>query len=58
MLTSLLSMLMDESGAAALEYGILIAAIALVALIGVEQFGRSVSGLYSPGSNAVNPWLH
>ncbi len=58
MLTSLLSMITDESGAATLEYGILLAAIALVALIGVGSFGRSVSGLFSPGSNAVNPWLH
>jgi Flp pilus assembly pilin Flp len=51
-------MITDESGAATLEYGILIAAIALVAIIGVGSFGRSVSGLFSPGSNAVNPWLH
>ncbi|HLY02496.1 MAG TPA: Flp family type IVb pilin [Candidatus Cybelea sp.] len=58
MLTPLWSMITDESGSASLEYGILIAAIALVAIFSLEVFGRSVSGLFGPGSTAVNPWSH
>jgi Flp pilus assembly pilin Flp len=37
----------DESAAAMVEYGILIACIALVALTAVEAFGQSVSALFS-----------
>jgi Flp pilus assembly pilin Flp len=51
-------MITDESGSATLEYGILIGAVALVAIFSVAGFGRSVSGLFGPGSTAVNPWHH
>lgn len=36
----------DESAAAAVEYGILIALIALVALIGITHLGKHVSEVF------------
>jgi Flp pilus assembly pilin Flp len=57
MLTLLRSMIEEETGQATLEYGLLISCIALLAIISVETFGQSVSGLFRPGPAAVNPWL-
>jgi|HubBroStandDraft_1064217.scaffolds.fasta_scaffold404070_2 Flp pilus assembly pilin Flp len=57
MLTVLWSMIEDETGHAMLEYGLLISCIALAALISVETFGQSVSGLFhNQGPAAANPW--
>ncbi len=36
----------DESAAAAVEYGILIALIALIAMIGIHRLGVHVSAIY------------
>jgi Flp pilus assembly pilin Flp len=57
MLTRLRSMIEDETGHAMLEYGLLISCIALVALVSVEVFGHSVSGLFHHGPAVVNPWV-
>ncbi len=42
----------DESAAAAVEYGILIALIALVALAGLSFLGNRVSGIYDRAGDA------
>ena len=46
MLATLIFLGRDESAAAAIEYGILIALIALVALIGITRMGHHVSEIY------------
>jgi Flp pilus assembly pilin Flp len=51
-----LSMIKDETGSATLEYGLLVASIALVAIISVHAFGLSVASLFRPGPAAVSPW--
>jgi len=56
MLAPLWSMFRDETASATLEYGLLIAAIAMVAIISVETFGLSVASLFRPGPAAVSPW--
>lgn len=47
MLTSLRAFLMDEGGAALVEYGLLLALLALVAFTAIGMFGRSVSALFN-----------
>jgi Flp pilus assembly pilin Flp len=51
-----LSLIRDETGSATLEYGLLVASIALVAIISVQTFGLSVASLFRPGPAAINPW--
>ena len=36
----------DESGAAAVEYGLLVAVIALVMVVGATALGTGISGLF------------
>lgn len=47
MLTTLKSMLRDDEGATMVEYGLLVALIALVALAAVKTLGTNLSGLFS-----------
>ncbi|HEX3671185.1 MAG TPA: Flp family type IVb pilin [Candidatus Cybelea sp.] len=47
MLTTLTSMIRDEEGATMVEYGLLVAFIALVALAGVKLLGTGLSGLFN-----------
>ena len=43
----------DERGASMVEYGFLLALIAVIALVAVSTFGTSVSTRYSSVSSAV-----
>jgi|HubBroStandDraft_3_1064219.scaffolds.fasta_scaffold332009_3 pilus assembly protein Flp/PilA len=47
MLTTLTSMIRDEEGAAMVEYGLLVALIALVALVGVTALGNGLKTLFN-----------
>ena len=47
MLTTLNSMIRDEEGATMVEYGLLVALIALVAIAGVKLIGTGLSGLFT-----------
>lgn len=40
-------MLRDEEGATMVEYGLLVALIAMVALVGVQALGVNISGLFN-----------
>ena len=44
---TLKSMLRDEEGAAMVEYGLLVAFIAIVALVGVKALGTGLNTLFS-----------
>ena len=51
-------LLRDERGAELVEYGLLVSLIAIVALVAVHTFGKSVSGLYrseAGGFRAARP---
>ena len=43
MLTNLKSMIRDEAGASMVEYGLLIAFIAIVAMVGVKAVGTNLN---------------
>jgi pilus assembly protein Flp/PilA len=47
MTATLTSMLRDESGASMVEYGLLLAFIAVVALVGVKAIGTGLSALFN-----------
>ena len=47
MLTTLTSMIRDEEGATMVEYGLLVALIALVALAAVKSLGTGLSTLFT-----------
>lgn len=47
MITTLTSMIRDEEGAAMVEYGLLVAFIAIVALVGVKALGTSLLALFN-----------
>ncbi len=47
MYTTLKSMIRDEEGATMVEYGLLVALIAIVALVGVKAVGTSLSTLFT-----------
>jgi len=47
MLTTLTSMIRDEEGATMVEYGLLVALIALVALGAVKAIGTNLSTLFN-----------
>jgi pilus assembly protein Flp/PilA len=47
MLTTLISMIRDDEGATMVEYGLLVALIAMVALVAVQALGQHVSTLFS-----------
>ncbi len=46
MFSILNSMIRDEEGATMVEYGLLVAFIALVALVGVQALGGGLNGLF------------
>lgn len=52
MLLTIGALLIDESGATMIEYGLLLALVALVALEATARFGASVSALFS-GATAI-----
>ena len=44
----------DERGASMVEYGLLLALIAIIALVAVQAFGTGVSAKFSSINSAVN----
>ena len=53
MLSSLKSMIRDEEGATMVEYGLLVALIALVALGAVQTLGGSLSSLFGQAAVSI-----
>jgi pilus assembly protein Flp/PilA len=47
MITTLKTMIRDEEGATMVEYGLLVALIALVAIVGVTLLGSNLNNLFS-----------
>lgn len=53
--TSLTRLLRDESGASALEYGLLIALVSVVAVAGLDAVGSSLGDTMSAAGNGMKP---
>jgi len=53
MLHSLISMVRDEEGATMVEYGLLVALIALVAIGAVTTLGTNLSSLFNNVANTL-----
>lgn len=53
MITTLKSMIRDEEGATMVEYGLLVALIAMVALVAVQALGTHLSSLFSTVASSV-----
>jgi pilus assembly protein Flp/PilA len=53
MVHTLKSMIRDEDGATMVEYGLLVALIAMVALVGVTTLGKNLSSLYNTVAGSV-----
>jgi pilus assembly protein Flp/PilA len=53
MLHTLKSIVRDEDAATMVEYGLLVALIAMVALVGVTTLGSNLSSLFTNVSNSV-----
>ena len=53
MLKTLKSMIRDDEGATMVEYGLLVALIALVAIVGVKALGTSVNSLFNTVAGSV-----
>lgn len=51
---TLAALLLDESGASMVEYGVIIACIAMVAIVALRSFGPSVNSLYADAGGAVS----
>jgi pilus assembly protein Flp/PilA len=53
MITTLKTMIRDEEGATMVEYGLLVALIALVAIVGVTLLGTNLQKLFSTVAGSV-----
>jgi len=53
MLTNLKSMIRDEEGASMVEYGLLVALIALVAFVAVQTLGTKLSSLFNSVGTSI-----
>jgi len=53
MITTLKTMIRDEEGATMVEYGLLVALIALVAIVGVTLLGKNLSALFTSVAGSV-----
>jgi pilus assembly protein Flp/PilA len=53
MITTLKTMIRDEEGATMVEYGLLVALIALVAIVGVKTLGTNLSSLFTNVASSV-----
>jgi pilus assembly protein Flp/PilA len=53
MVNSLKSMIRDEDGATMVEYGLLVALIAMVALVGVTTLGTNLKSLYTTVAGSI-----
>jgi pilus assembly protein Flp/PilA len=51
----LMNFLKDEEGATAVEYGLMVALIAIVIIIAVTFLGASLNNIFSEVGSAVNP---
>lgn len=50
---TLMSMIRDEEGAAMVEYGLLVAFIAMIALVGVKMLGSNLNDLFTTVAGSV-----
>jgi pilus assembly protein Flp/PilA len=53
MITTLKTMIRDEEGAAMVEYGLLVAFIAMVAIVGVKSLGTNLNALFGTVAGSV-----
>jgi pilus assembly protein Flp/PilA len=53
MITTLKTMIRDEEGATMVEYGLLVALIALVAIVGVTTLGTKLSTLFTNVAGSI-----
>jgi pilus assembly protein Flp/PilA len=53
MLKTLKSMIRDEEGATMVEYGLMVALVAMVALLAVTTLGKNLSTLFSTVATSV-----
>ena len=53
MIASLKSMVRDDDGASVVEYGLLIAFIALVALVAIQVLGQNLSTVFSTVAGSI-----
>lgn len=53
MITTFNSMLRDEDGATMVEYGLLVALIAMVALVGVTTLGNNLKSLFNSVAGSI-----
>jgi pilus assembly protein Flp/PilA len=53
MITTLKTMIRDEEGATMVEYGLLVALIALVAIVGVALLGKNLTTLFNSAAASV-----
>ena len=54
MFASIWHLLRDDSGATAIEYGLIAALIAVVAIMSMQVLGLSLSGTFMSVSSAIN----
>jgi pilus assembly protein Flp/PilA len=53
MVNSFKAMIRDEDGATMVEYGLLVALIAMVALVGVTTLGTNLKSLYTTVAGSI-----
>jgi pilus assembly protein Flp/PilA len=53
MFTTLKSLVRDEEGATMVEYGLLVALIAVVAIVGVKTLGQNIQTLFTNVAGSV-----
>jgi pilus assembly protein Flp/PilA len=53
-MTLLTSFLRDESGATAIEYGLIAAGISVAIIVTVQSLGTKLSGVFGNVTNAMN----
>ena len=53
MINKLIAMIRDEEGATMVEYGLLVALIALVAIVGVTLLGGNLNSLFNTVAGSV-----
>jgi pilus assembly protein Flp/PilA len=53
MIKNLIAMIRDEEGATMVEYGLLVALIALVAIVGVTLLGTNLNSLFNATAGSV-----
>jgi len=45
---------MSERGASAVEYGLLVALIAIIIIVAVTLLGKNLSGIFNKTANSIN----